>query len=79
MTNPVPQSAIIKSYFWPHSAEEIVLYFKSCGYRQMTPTELRERWDEELAWNPVMQGVGERPVGGFEQTDKIKLAEQVAA
>ncbi len=45
----------------------------------MTAAELRERWDEELAWNPVMQGVGKRPLSGFEQTEKIKLAEQVAA
>jgi len=79
MTKPIPQSVIIKSYFWQFSAEAIVIYFKSCGYRQMSATELRERWDEEFAWNPVMQDVGQRPTAGFEQTEKIKLAELVAA
>lgn len=75
----VPQRAIAKSYFWPFSAEEIVLYWRSCGYRLMSATELRDRWAEEFLLNPMMQEVGERPTQGFKQTDKVKLAEKMAA
>jgi len=78
MTKPVPQRLIVKSYFWPHSAEEVVLHFKRCGYRLMAAAELRDRWMEEALLNPVMRSVGDRPLEGFKQTDKIKLAEGLA-
>ncbi len=79
MSPPVPREAVIRSFFWPFSAEDIVFYFRSCGCAPMTAADLRARWAELRETNTPMRVAGERPVGGFPDCDRMRVAECVAA
>jgi hypothetical protein len=82
MSKPVPQSTVIRSFFWPQSAEHVAHYLRSCGFI-ISPASLRDRWTEEMAWNTVMrqfaEQYGDRPVGGYSPSDALSLAENLAA
>lgn len=79
MLPPVPREAVIRSFFWPFSAEEIVLYFRSCGCAPMSASELRAQWVRLRETNMPMQFAGDRPIEGFQPSDRLRVAECIAA
>ena len=69
MTNRnIPADAITRSFFW------VRRYGGS-----LTASSLKAEWVRQAETNIVMRECGERPAGGFEQTETIQLAARIAA
>lgn len=72
----IPHNVIIRSFFWPYSAEFIAAGLRAMFHQPMTAARLEDLWIEESAWNPFLRM--DRPKDGFKQTEEIKFWEKLA-
>lgn len=73
----IPHQTIIRSFFWPYSAEDIAWFLSRLYHQPLTAARIKDMWIEESAFNPMLQV--DRPVNGFPPSDEVKLKEKLAA
>ena len=69
--------AVCRSYFWNFSVHDLALGFSHFYGVKVTVPEIEEVWAIEAQTNPFFCQA--RPATGFPSSDKIKLAERLAA
>lgn len=80
MTNRnIPADAITRSFFWVGTAHEVAQHLNRRYGGSLTASSLKAEWVRQAETNIVMRECGERPAGGFEQTETIQLAARIAA
>jgi hypothetical protein len=74
-SNPIPHDIMIQSFFWTGTPREVAAFLAHWYRRPVSAANLLDAWAEEAAWNPLLRE--DRPPSGFEQTDDVKILQQI--
>lgn len=77
MRPSIPHRVVVRSFFWPYSAEDIAWFLARMFRQPMSAARLKDIWIEESMGNPLLRR--DRPQGGFAQNDETRLLERLAA
>lgn len=77
MSKTIPNSVVLKSYFWAYSAVDIACGLSFYYRSHISAQQVKDAWAVEARSNPLLNQA--RPENGFPSSDKTKIAELLVA